>query len=356
MTNITISVIIPVYKTELYLKECLNSVVSQDYPHLDIILVDDGSPDRCPALCDELSQTDSRIRVIHKENQGLGMARNSGMEIASGDYIFFLDSDDKLAGPHVLRLLLEKALYSKADITMGSFQRFGASGVSGVNHHHLKSGSYSRTVDFRFKGFVMYGHLSYDWGKLYRKEFLDRYQLMCQPYPFTQDKAHNIRCCACEPRYAFLDDSIVLYRVNESSVTFRYKENLMPVWTSIAEDFEHFLASREIKQDYGDISAFHLFLGIFFLAKQELQPEAGGVKKAAAVLKEYGQNPFVRRNILALAKGKYVCEIHSLPWKVLIRAVAIAFSLHCYHLLVYSIYFFRLLQIDGKISSKRYQK
>lgn len=89
-----ISIIIPVYKVEKYLNKCIRSVVEQTYTNLEIILVDDGSPDCCPQICDEWAAKDSRIKVIHKENGGLSDARNAGLAIAQGEYIGFLDSDD----------------------------------------------------------------------------------------------------------------------------------------------------------------------------------------------------------------------------------------------------------------------
>lgn len=89
-----VSVIIPIYKVEKYLSRCLESVVNQTLDDIEIVLVDDGSPDSCPEICDRYAKKDSRIKVIHKKNEGLGYARNSGMLIATGEYIAFLDSDD----------------------------------------------------------------------------------------------------------------------------------------------------------------------------------------------------------------------------------------------------------------------
>ena len=89
-----ISVIVPVYKVEKYLKKCIESIISQSYKNLEIILVDDGSPDNCGKICDEYIQKDKRIKVIHKKNGGLSSARNAGLNIATGDYIGFVDSDD----------------------------------------------------------------------------------------------------------------------------------------------------------------------------------------------------------------------------------------------------------------------
>lgn len=103
-----ISVIIPVYKVEQYLDKSVESVVNQTYKNLEIILVDDGSPDNCPAMCDEWAKKDSRIKVIHKKNGGLSDARNAGLDIATGEYISFLDSDDYFSKD-----------FSKACIDMG---------------------------------------------------------------------------------------------------------------------------------------------------------------------------------------------------------------------------------------------
>ncbi len=92
-----ISVIIPVYKVEEYLDRCVSSVVDQTYKNLEIILVDDGSPDKCPEICDKWAEKDPRIKVIHKENGGAGLARNVGMSVSKGDIIAFVDSDDYLS-------------------------------------------------------------------------------------------------------------------------------------------------------------------------------------------------------------------------------------------------------------------
>ena len=94
MDDLKVSVIVPVYKVERYLDRCVGSIVSQTYKNLEIILVDDGSPDQCPEMCDAWGQKDARIKVIHKKNGGLGDARNAGLDAATGDLISFIDSDD----------------------------------------------------------------------------------------------------------------------------------------------------------------------------------------------------------------------------------------------------------------------
>ena len=91
-----ISVIVPVYNVEEWLDECVSSIVKQTYTNLEIILVDDGSQDSCPKMCDEWAKRDDRISVIHKENGGLSSARNAGLDICNGEYIGFVDSDDTI--------------------------------------------------------------------------------------------------------------------------------------------------------------------------------------------------------------------------------------------------------------------
>ena len=113
-----ISVIIPVYKVEAYLKECVDSVLRQTYRDIEVLLVDDGSPDRCPEICDEYAQIDSRVKVIHKKNGGLSDARNAGLEQMNGDYFVFIDSDDWWTDNKVLKDLSELITRHKADVVL----------------------------------------------------------------------------------------------------------------------------------------------------------------------------------------------------------------------------------------------
>lgn len=110
-----ISVIVPIYMVQDYLNCCIESIVNQTYCNLEIILVDDGSPDQCPEICDSWATNDSRIKVIHKKNGGLSDARNAGMQIATGEYISFLDSDDYVS-PAFFEKLFAVATTQNADI------------------------------------------------------------------------------------------------------------------------------------------------------------------------------------------------------------------------------------------------
>ncbi len=110
-----ISVIVPIFKVEKYLKRCVDSILAQKYQNLEIILVDDGSPDKCPQMCDEFAKIDSRIKVIHKQNGGLSSARNAGLEVAKGELVGFVDSDD-FVEPEMYCELVKKQQRTDADL------------------------------------------------------------------------------------------------------------------------------------------------------------------------------------------------------------------------------------------------
>lgn len=127
MSEVLISVVVPVYKVEKYLQQCVESIAQQTHSALEIILIDDGSPDHCPALCDELASKDNRIKVIHKENGGVSSARNAGLDAATGDYIGFVDSDDKIPEDYY-ELLLKNLLSSDADVSRCAHYYFDDNG------------------------------------------------------------------------------------------------------------------------------------------------------------------------------------------------------------------------------------
>lgn len=110
-----VTIVLPIYNVEKYLNRCIKSILNQTYSNLEVILVDDGSPDGCPRLCDEWSKKDKRIKVVHKKNAGLGMARNTGIDTATGDFICFFDSDDFIES-HTIQEAIEVVEKTKAEI------------------------------------------------------------------------------------------------------------------------------------------------------------------------------------------------------------------------------------------------
>lgn len=169
MCNPKISIIVPVYKVEKYLKRCVDSILAQTYTNFELILVDDGSPDTCPAMCDKFAKQDNRIKVIHKENGGLSDARNAGLSIATGEYIGFVDSDDYI-DPQMYDILLHCLLEDNADVAICNYIR--------VNESYQKITTMlqpSRNKCFSQEEFIQEllqpygGYFVVAWNKLYRK-------------------------------------------------------------------------------------------------------------------------------------------------------------------------------------------
>lgn len=175
-----ISVIVPIYNVEKYLRKCVESIQTQSYRDLEIILVDDGSPDGCPVLCDELAKGDSRIKVVHKANGGLSIARNEGMKHVTGDYITFIDSDDTI-NPEMFESMLRVMTVINADISMCGSQtvtddgsilttdRFAEGGV-------YQSGSLMSEVVLPLK--------TASWNKLFKRTLISDHQ-------FPEGKIHG---------------------------------------------------------------------------------------------------------------------------------------------------------------------
>lgn len=159
-----ISVIVPVYNVEPYLRKCVDSILNQTYRNLEVILVDDGSPDGCPAICDEYATNDERIKVIHKKNGGLSDARNAGMAVAKGEYLSFVDSDDMLP-PDAMEILLHTAISEQADMVIGGHSRFEDIPVAA---NDLQLSVKRWTPVEAMADMLQYGCAS--WARLYRRE------------------------------------------------------------------------------------------------------------------------------------------------------------------------------------------
>ena len=171
--NPIISIIVPVYKVETYLDECLTSIINQTYKNLEIILIDDGSPDRCPQMCDTWKERDPRIRVIHKINEGQSIARNIGLDLATGDFIGFVDSDDWIAPE-----MYEKLLHGFHDETI-SITSCNVLSVRGgkiepwVSNWMVTKERLIPYSDYANKLLPMDANFSM-WSKLYRRELFEK--------------------------------------------------------------------------------------------------------------------------------------------------------------------------------------
>ena len=163
-----ISVIVPIYKVEDYLHRCVDSIINQTYTNLEIILVDDGSPDNCSRICDEYAKKDSRIRVIHKKNGGLSDARNAGIDIATGEYIMFIDSDD-FVDREMMKSMMRNMIHNNVDMVVCNIKYiYEDKEVVKYNQADRILDRYEAMEEYLRDGVVQ----AVAWNKLYKKSLI----------------------------------------------------------------------------------------------------------------------------------------------------------------------------------------
>ena len=197
----TISIIVPVYKTERFLNACIASILAQTFTDFELILVDDGSPDSCPALCDAAAAKDSRIRVIHQENQGLGGARNTGIQAAVGDWLLLVDSDDWIE-PQTLEKALEAGLREEADLVVFGYRSVDEAGRT--LQTFLEEAPKDRALSLEQQPDLLLASPS-ACIRLYRRELLARTGILFPSRVWYEDMRTTPKLLAQSKQVVFLD-------------------------------------------------------------------------------------------------------------------------------------------------------
>ena len=170
-----VSVIVPVYKVELYLRDCIDSILGQTYRNLQLILVDDGSPDNCGAICDEYALRDNRVLVLHKENGGVSSARNVGLDHADGTYITFCDSDDGYERDWIAQMVDAMEAYHP-DVVVGGFTYMAEDGTLGSPYPHetgqWRTESEMEKIKYCFTMAMQQCHGGEIWDRLFRRDIV----------------------------------------------------------------------------------------------------------------------------------------------------------------------------------------
>lgn len=228
-----ISVIVPVYNVEQYLIRCVDSIRRQTYKNLEIILVDDGSPDRCPEMCEQIKALDSRVKVVHKKNGGLGFARNSGLDTATGEYVVFIDSDDWISEDHIENLY-RAANDTSADAVIGSHTTAAPDGTFYRHSVKIEPRVYE---DHEIRDKIVLpligAELSYPQDvqlnssscmNLYNRNVIEKANIRfrSEREAVSEDMYYNVDFFCNAKRVAVIDEAGYFYFQNFSSITRKY--------------------------------------------------------------------------------------------------------------------------------------
>ncbi|MBP5291764.1 MAG: glycosyltransferase [Lachnospiraceae bacterium] len=253
-----LSFIVPVYRTEKYLQRCIESILMQTIPDLELILIDDGSPDDCPRICDIYAEADSRVRVIHQENAGVVIARNRGIDIAKGDYVLMVDSDDYVS-PHLAAKICD--IFGKnrrPDLIIFPFQTLYDGHTE--SPRLPKAGFYSRG---RIEAEILPYYISeqskkqqtprlppYLFCKAFRRDFLMNHRFREEDIAIGEDAAQSFECVFYS-RSLFICNEILYYydRTNEGSVTRRYRADLPQMTAALISRLEHTIGGKSTVVD-----------------------------------------------------------------------------------------------------------
>ena len=308
------SVIVPVYKVEEYLEKCVQSILAQTERDFELILVDDGSPDRCGALCDSLAQTDSRIRVIHQENQGLGGARNTGIREARGDWLLLVDSDDWIE-PKILEKAMEAGLREEADLVMFAFRTVDEQGRElGVFRENMPK---ERGIGLQeHKEALLTAPCA--WNKLYRRSFFQGTGLAYPPRVWYEDLRTTPKLMAKAGRMVFLDEVGYNYLQRQGSImksaNLERNREILDAFDDLLPWFRKEGLFEAYRRELEYLAVFHVYLtaGVRVALADRKSPL---LRELAAYVEErfpgWRQNPYLpklggkRRLLVSLLEKKW---------------------------------------------------
>ena len=244
-----VSVIVPIYKVEKYLKRCMDSIVNQTYRDLEIILVDDGSPDNCGKICDEYAKQDSRIKVLHQENGGQSKARNEAMKIAKGDYFCFVDSDDYIA-INMIERLVSLAQHNQADISMIDYTFFSGEQADVAKQNEDKCQIFTNVELIKNMHTVPGELYVVMWGKLFKRELFEG--ITFPEGRICEDLAILYKLYDRSVKAVYSTEVMYYYfRNNADSSTFQIKDKFyVDVFAALEQEIEYLRATHSDLQAY----------------------------------------------------------------------------------------------------------
>lgn len=218
-----VSVVVPVYNAEKYLQECVSSILSQTLSDLELILVDDGSTDSSPALCDQYAAKDARVKVIHQANAGVSVARNCGLKIAAGEFVAFVDSDD-FVDKNMYSMMVATAESENAPLVVCSgfyYSNMHKNRISPERNTKIQSKSSAEFVgNWLWTSNETTVLFTVVWNKIYRRDFFAE-ELHFEDLRIHEDEEFSTRLYLKDFRIAFVDEAFYYYRANQQSITYR---------------------------------------------------------------------------------------------------------------------------------------
>lgn len=294
MENEKISIIVPVYKVEKYLRVCVDSILNQTYRDLEIILVDDGSPDNCPKICDEYAEKDKRIKVVHQKNGGLSSARNTGIDIATGKYLMFVDSDDTIH-PQMCEILFKNLLETDADMSECGWKK-----VWDINNPNNQKYEASKTQYVTYENNDVFD-LLYNkkipsimtaWKKLYKKELFQDIRYPIGKIHEDEDVIHKI-LFKCK-KHVFANYPMYNYTQRGDSITASFNAKRLVI-LDILRDRIDFI--KEFKPEYEKKAIMQYvrvsILYYYYCKWSNMQSEANDLKKEIDVWVKKGYSSFL---------------------------------------------------------------
>ena len=309
-----VSVIIPVYNAKQYLVECLNSVSKQSYKNIEVILIDDGSKDESGKICDDFAVRDVRFTVLHKKNEGVSAARNKGLEIATGEYIYFSDSDDILEET-LIDDLVKIIEFTQTDIALCSY--YVLRGTEKIMFE--EDSAEPKIVNQKELGEIILSNRKYAgylWNKLFRRDFLQELKFKCE-MKICEDEVFCIDYIKQIKSGVILDKPLYCYRDNPSGAMRQgLNENMLSNVLSWAYTLDFMIQNKYrddlVKKIYYDLIFlycsyyWHILFSSFNNKKYWLNIMKNGYKKYYGMYEPYKQWSFKQRLILFATKIRFI--------------------------------------------------
>ena len=245
------SIVVPVYNVESYIRECIESVLNQTYPDFELILVNDGSTDQSPTICEEYAAKDSRVKVIHKENGGLSDARNVGTAQAIGEYIIYIDSDDYIQIPTFLEQLRQTS-EAKPDIIVYKFIKYFEESKSFSSRHYSMSGfencnDLADQISFLVQSDGFYCSA---WSKAIRLDLLKEHNINFEKGLLGEDQEWYYHILLKAKSMAAIDSEFLVYRQRPNSITSSWKMKNLTDCIYVIEKWKQTIAKEELPEKY----------------------------------------------------------------------------------------------------------